>query len=108
MRKHEANVEKFQKKDDVKLPHEQARLDTCIGLFSRLQPLIIVESFDDLNNELKKDIPALMSDTDLFMATVFSQFVSVRASFFATMADLNAKIVSSLKYTLNAPFLTPI
>lgn len=31
MRKHEANVEKFQKKDDLKLPHEQARLEVSIG-----------------------------------------------------------------------------
>eukprot|EP01127_Copromyxa_protea_P004742 TRINITY_DN1456_c0_g1_i2.p1 TRINITY_DN1456_c0_g1~~TRINITY_DN1456_c0_g1_i2.p1 ORF type:complete len:232 (+),score=33.20 TRINITY_DN1456_c0_g1_i2:244-939(+) len=84
MRKHESNIERYQKKDDAKLPYEQARLEVCI------------ESFDDLNTELKSDIPALMNDTDLFLASIYGQFISIRTSFHSMILEYHKDFLNTI------------
>lgn len=56
----------------------------------------MLDAFEDLNAELKRDIPALISDTEIFIAATFAQFIRIKTDFFLSIANFQKQVADSL------------
>eukprot|EP01126_Amoeba_proteus_P053003 TRINITY_DN6442_c0_g2_i4.p1 TRINITY_DN6442_c0_g2~~TRINITY_DN6442_c0_g2_i4.p1 ORF type:complete len:419 (-),score=93.64 TRINITY_DN6442_c0_g2_i4:108-1364(-) len=83
LKKNEHQVQKVKNKDEVRVNCDRSRLDTSTSAFS------------DLNAELKRDIPILLSNTDVFFAPVMAQLFVLQNNFFGSFFSKTTEVIQS-------------
>jgi hypothetical protein len=97
MKKHTENSTKYRNKQDLRANAEQQRMDAAIP------------AFEELVEELKKDLAALMSDTDSFFIPLMATLFQIQANWFRNIQSKQEKLLVGINCTVPPinPVITP-